>query len=320
MAHAQDAGTLRGFVTDRDFGGPVVGATITVVEAVLRTTTGADGGYSLSLPQGRYTVIISRDGFTRQVRSDVVVNGLQLTDLDAEMQGEYEDMDEFIVQELELGGSEASLLTLRLDSPQLLDSVGADIISKAGASDAAAALLLVPGASVQEGRYAVVRGLPDRYVAALLDGVRLPTSDAERRAVQLDQFPSAVIQSLQVSKTFTPDQQGDSSGGAINIDLKDLPDQPFFQLKGQLGTNSQVQGAGNKFLSYQGADIPVWGGNAGRNIPGRFDWTVVAECGWYRRDRESRDRLQVVRRWRRFVGNRRRCEGRRIREFLLRNR
>jgi outer membrane receptor protein involved in Fe transport len=267
VAHAQDAGTLRGFVTDRDFGGPVAGATVTIVETGAKASTGEDGSFSLSLPAGKYTAIISKDGFVRQVRSEVIVNQSQLSSLNLELAGEYEDMDEFIVQELELGGSEASLLTLRLDSPQLLDSVGADIISKAGASDAAAALLLVPGASVQEGRYAVVRGLPDRYVAALLDGVRLPTSDAERRAVQLDQFPSAVIQSLQVSKTFTPDQQGDSSGGAINIDLKDLPDQPFFQLKGQLGTNSQVQGAGDKFLTYQGADIPVWGGNAGRNIP-----------------------------------------------------
>ena len=176
-------------------------------------------------------------------------------------------MDEFVVQEVELGGSEAALLTLRSSSPQLIDSVGADIMAKAGASDAAAALLLVPGASVQEGRYAVVRGLPDRYVSAQLDGVRLPTSDAERRAVQLDQFPSAVIQSIQVSKTFMPDQQGDASGGAVNIDLKDIPDETSFQLRSQAGYNSQVRRAGSSFLSSEGSGVNFWGNDDGRGIP-----------------------------------------------------
>ncbi len=266
-AAPQDAGTVRGFVTDRDFGGPVAGAVITVVENGQKATTGEDGGFSLSLPAGRYTVIVSKEGFVRQVKPDVIVNASQLSTLETELVGEYEDMDEFIVQELELGGSETALLTLRLDSPQLIDAVGADIISQAGASDAAAALLLVPGASVQEGKYAVVRGLPDRYVSAQLDGVRLPTSDAERRAVQLDQFPSAVIQSIQVSKSFTPDQQGDASGGAVNIDLKDIPDETGFQIRGQVGTNSQVADAGGKFLTYDGARIPVMGNTTGRGIP-----------------------------------------------------
>ncbi|MFN9075904.1 MAG: TonB-dependent receptor domain-containing protein [bacterium] len=266
-AHAQDAGTLRGVVTDRDFGGAVAGATVTVIETGAKAQTDQDGAYSLSLPPGRYTVVVSKDGFVRQLKTNVALEAGQMSSLDAELVGEYEDMDEFVVQELELGGTEAALLTLRVESPQLLDSVGAEILSKSGASDAAAALLLVPGASVQDGKYAVIRGLPDRYVSAQLDGVRLPTSDAERRAVQLDQFPTAVIQSVQVSKTFTPDQQGDASGGAINIDLKDIPEESSFQIKGQAGFNSQAAGR-DDFLTYSpGGGVSPWGTNQGRDIP-----------------------------------------------------
>ena len=264
---AQDSGTLRGFITDRDFGGPVAGATVTVVETGAKATTGGEGDFALALPPGRYTLIVSKDGFVRQVKADVVVVAGQVANLNSELVGEYEDMDEFVVQELELGGSEAALLTLRLESPQLLDSVGAEILSKAGASDAAAALLLVPGASVQDGKYAVIRGLPDRYVSAQLDGVRLPTSDAERRAVQLDQFPTAVIESVQVSKTFTPDQQGDASGGAINIDLKDIPEESSFEIKAQANFNSQASFR-DDFLTYQpGGGVNTWGTGSGRNIP-----------------------------------------------------
>jgi outer membrane receptor protein involved in Fe transport len=266
-AVVQDAGTLRGFLTDRDLGGPVVGATVTVVETGLKTTTGNDGDFGLSLPAGRYTLILSKEGFVRQVKADVVVVAGQVANMNSELVGEFEDMDEFVVQELELGGTEAALLTLRLESPQLLDSVGAEILSKAGASDAAAALLLVPGASVQDGKYAVIRGLPDRYVSAQLDGVRLPTSDAERRAVQLDQFPTAVIESVQVSKTFTPDQQGDASGGAINIDLKDIPEESSFEIKAQANFNSQASFR-DDFLTYEpGGGVNTWGTGADRGIP-----------------------------------------------------
>jgi TonB-dependent receptor len=265
-ASAQQDGTLRGFVSDRDFGGAVSGVAITVIETGAKVQSDENGNFSVSLPAGRYTVVIVKEGFVRQVRTDVLVAEGQLATLEVELIGEYEDMDEFVVREIELGGGEAALLTLRLESPQLLDSVGAEILSRSGASDAAAALLLVPGASVQDGKYAVIRGLPDRYVSAQLDGVRLPTADAERRAVQLDQFPTAVIESVQVSKTFTPDQQGDASGGAVNIDLKDIPEETSIQLKMQAGFNSQVYSREN-FLSYRGGGVSQWGNKHDRDIP-----------------------------------------------------
>jgi outer membrane receptor protein involved in Fe transport len=266
-AFAQDVGLLGGTIVDRDFGGPVEGVTVTVVETGAKASTDASGNYAIELPEGRYTLVFAKSGFVRQVKTEVAVGARVRTALDIELAGEFEDMDEFVVEEIELGGTEAALLTLRLESPQLIDSVGAEVLSRSGASDAAAALLLVPGASVQDGKYAVIRGLPDRYVSAQLDWVRLPTSDAERRAVQLDQFPTAVIQSVQVSKTFTPDQQGDASGGAINIELKDIPEETSFQIKGQVGFNSQAAGR-DDFLTYQpGGGVNTWGTNQGRDIP-----------------------------------------------------
>ena len=265
---AVKGGALRGAVTDREFGTPIAGATVTIVENGLRVATDDQGLYTFSdLAPGKYTLKIEKPGFVRRITQDVIVNEGQLTDIDADLAGDFEDMDEVVVQEIEVAGSESSLLELRLESPQLLDSIGAELMAKAGASDAAAALLLVSGATVQDGKYAVVRGLPDRYVSAQLDGVRLPTADAERRAVQLDQFPAAVIQSIQVSKTFMPDQQGDASGGAVNIDLKDIPDETSFQVKAQANFNSQSSFR-DDFLTYRpGGGVSFWGDNGGRGIP-----------------------------------------------------
>src|SRR4029077_2852186 len=120
------------------------------------------------------------------------------------------------------------------------------------------ALPLVAGASIQDGKFAVIRGLAGPYVNSQMNRVRLPTADADKRAVELDQFPAPVIDSVQVSKTFTPDQQGDASGGAVNVHLKSIPDQTIFQIKGQYNYNTQVSGIDN-FLTYDGGGVNHWG-------------------------------------------------------------
>ena len=267
MPVAAQVGSIRGIVYDRDFDAPLGAATIDVVGLRKRVVGNDNGNFLIpDVPAGTYTLVFSKDGYARQVRGDVIVREGQLTDVTIRLAGEFEEMEEFVVEELDLAGSEGQLLELRLQSPQLLETVGVDLINRSGAGDAAAALLLVPGATIQDGKYAVVRGLPERYVSAQLDGVRLPTADDEKRAVQLDQFPSAVLQSIQVSKTFTPDQQGDASGGAVNIELRDIPEETSFQAKVQTGFNSQAYGKG-KGLSFRGGGLDFLGNNDTLDIP-----------------------------------------------------
>jgi len=261
-------GTLRGQILDRDFEAPLADAQVLLVETGQRVQTNDSGNYSLSeVPAGRYTVVVAKEGYVRQVRTEVAIVGGQLTDLNLALSGDYTDMEEFVVQDIVSApaGTESALLQLRVEAPALMDSVGAELMSKAGASDAASALRLVSGATVQDGKFAVVRGLPDRYVSSQLNGVRMPSADEDKRAVELDQFPAVVIESIQVSKTFTPDQQGDASGGAVNIVLKSIPDETVVSFKGQVGFNSQVKGS--DFLTYDGGGVGTWGrDDGGRDI------------------------------------------------------
>ncbi len=279
VAQAPATGSLRGVIYDKEFETPVANASIEVLGTRSRVTANDGGAYLIpNLPTGTYTLVFTKDGYLREVKSNVLVGAGQLLDLDIYMASEFEEMDEFVVQDVELETEitvapeiapiELEALTftptlelqLRLESPQMLDSVGIEVINRSGAADAAAALLLVPGATLQDGKYAVIRGLPDRYVSTLLDGVRLPSADPDKRAVKLDQFPAAIIKSIDISKTFTPDQQGDSSGGAVNIVLKDIPEEGFFQFRSQIGGNSQVKNG--SFLTYPGAQMDYFGGNS----------------------------------------------------------
>jgi outer membrane receptor protein involved in Fe transport len=257
----QPKGAIRGVVREKEFAAPIGAAQVTAIENGRKAETSEEGSFVLDdMPPGKYTLVVSKGGYAQQLKSDVIVTAGQLTEVDVVLASEITEMDEFVAQDLfkVAAGSEASLLKVRFDSAALMDSIGAELMSRAGASDAAAALRLVAGASIQDNKSAVIRGLPDRYISSQLNGVRLPTADADKRAVQLDQFPTPVIESIQVSKTFTPDQQGDASGGAVNVKLKSIPDEGVFQLRAQYTHNNQVSGR-DDFLSYKGGGVSHWG-------------------------------------------------------------
>jgi outer membrane receptor protein involved in Fe transport len=274
VAHAQQepqrAGSVRGTVADKDLDAPLAQVAVSILETGQKVVSTDQGTFTFGqVAPGKYTLVFAKEGYVRQVKGDVIVGPGQLADVAVALAGDFTDMEEFVVQDvLQFDtGTEAGLLELRLESPALVDSVSTELISRAGASDAAGALRLVAGATVQNGKTPVIRGLPDRYVVSQMNGVRLPTASEDKRAVELDQFPAEVIGSIQVSKTFTPDQQGDASGGAVDVRLRGIPEEPFFfRVRTQTSHNTQVTGRGT-FLSYDGGGVGYWGKDDGRRDP-----------------------------------------------------
>ncbi len=248
---AQSVGSVRISVKDQDWQAPINEAQVTLVEKNLKQVTTPDGQTLYeNLESGRYTFSVGAAGFERKILSSVVVIAGKVEVVECTLQAMYTDMEEFVIKDLDLAsaGSDIQLLEIRAQSSSLMDNVGSDIMSKAGAGTAAAALKMVTGTTIQDGKYAVIRGLGDRYTSTLLNGVRLPTADREKRAVSMDQFPSAMIESIQVTKTFMPDQQGDATGG-INIKTKGVPDQGVLQFSVSTEWDSNATG-NEQFKSY----------------------------------------------------------------------
>ncbi|HXV77534.1 MAG TPA: carboxypeptidase regulatory-like domain-containing protein, partial [Candidatus Polarisedimenticolaceae bacterium] len=256
-AQTGSAGGVRGDVVDADFSAPVAGARVTLVGTTLSATTEPDGRFVIqNVPPGEYTLTIAKEGFERRVVSGVIVTSGSLADLGTvELDVEIYEMDELVVTgEDLLAGSEIALLEVREVAVQLQDNISADLLNKAGASDAAGALKLVTGTSVAEGKYATVRGLSDRYTGTTLNGVRLPASDDRRRAVQVDIFPSGTIESISVTKTFTPDLQGDFTGGGVDIQTRSMPDRLI--LAGSYGREwDAIVTENENFLTYEGGGV-----------------------------------------------------------------
>lgn len=261
-ATAQQAGSIRGVVFDKDFDAPLAGAAVQVLETGQRVLTTDQGNFVIGdLRPGTYTVVVRKEGYQVPGPRRLGVQAGQLTDVRFDLLGEFTDLEEYVVQDsLQVGsGTELELVNLRVDSAAQMDSISSELMSRSGASDVSQAMRLISGASTKDGKSAVIRGLPDRYVASQLNGVLLPSADEDKRAVELDQFPSSIVESVQVAKTFTPDQQGNASGGAVNVVLRGVPDKPLFATW-QVGSSYNTQATGRRgFLTYDGGGVHAFG-------------------------------------------------------------
>src|SRR6185503_14675349 len=116
------------------------------------------------------------------------------------------------------------------------------------------ALQRMSGATIQDGKYLNMRGLGDRYTQASLNGARIPSPDPERKVVPLDLFPAGLLDEVVTSKTFTPDQPGDFSGGNVNIKTREFYGRRYLAVSLSSGINDAVTGMTTGFAPATGRD------------------------------------------------------------------
>ncbi len=148
----------------------------------------------------------------------------------------------------------AAVLADRKNAASAQEAISAEQISRTGGGDVAQLTTKITGVVATESKQIVVRGLNDRYNVATLNGAEIPSADPRRRAPQLDLIPSAMVDRVVVSKTFTPDMQGGFAGGAVNIVTKSFPAKAFASVT--LGSGFNTESSFNDaFLTSPGGEL-----------------------------------------------------------------
>lgn len=127
-------------------------------------------------------------------------------------------------------GGQFDAVQLRRESAQVLDVLSYEQIARAGDSDAAVALRRVTGLSLVDDRFIYVRGLGERYSAALLNGAQIPSPDPTRRVVPMDLFPTALLSGIEVNKSYNPSLPGEFGGGTVNLTTRGVPAARLFKV------------------------------------------------------------------------------------------
>ena len=273
VASAQDgpsSGIISGTVVDADYGGTVPVALVSVVETGQSTTSDLNGRFVITnVEPSVYTLIVSAKFYKASRIEGLPVEEGDVARVDVPMYGDTSNVVELeavTVKAEILANSELGLLSKRQKAATVSDAIGLESLSRLGLSDAADALSKVTGASIVDGKYLVMRGLSDRYNNTTVNGTTLPSADPSRKSVQLDQFPSGLVDVISTTKTFTPNMSGEFTGGSVNIGTKAFPDRFFFQTS--YGIRIDEDATDEEFLSYPGGSDDWFGRDDGsRALP-----------------------------------------------------
>ena len=266
---AKGKGALVGVVSDAVEHETMPEAQISVVGSKHRTIADFEGRFRLELPPGTYTLRIYVELHKPSVLKNVQVRAGELERYDIDVVPDEAAVDTVeIVQDVDHSSVEGLLLT-RQRSASVGDGVGRAEISRSPASNAAQATQRVVGASIVDGRFVYVRGLGERYTSSLLNGAPLPSPEPDRAAIPLDLFPSLILESVTIVKTFTPDVPADFAGGSVRIETRELPTKPLFQLS--LGTGFDSKATFRERYTHPGSSTDWLGyDKSTRSLPDGF--------------------------------------------------
>jgi hypothetical protein len=271
----ESTGTLTGQVVDAKTGQPVSDVGVQIVGTTRGIQTGLDGRFRFTnVPAGTVTIQVRRIGYQPKQITGLYLESGKTVDQPISIDRADVRLEAVTTTAEAERGSVNAALDAQRNATAIVSSIGSEQISKSPDSDAAQALQRVSGITVQDGKYLNVRGLDPRYTTASLNGARLPSPEPERKVVPFDLFPSNLLQMVVTSKTFTPDQPGDFSGGSVDLRTKESPWETQRSYSLSVGTNDAVIGkrvlsapsAGLEWLGFGGRDrqLPTALANAGR--------------------------------------------------------
>jgi outer membrane receptor protein involved in Fe transport len=272
------SGGLRGSIQDADFFVPVPGAQVLLEGSGFSAVTDSDGRFFINdLPPGEYALLVRKSGYISGRRTGIVISAGGVREASLDLTAEVVELDEFLVEaELEEDLTNAPV-TLGASLQTFAQALAPELLKAAGSGgDIGSAAKRLTSTAVVDSRYVVIRGLSDRYNVVVLNAARLPSSDPDKRAVNIDIFPTGLVETLVSSKTYVPWMPGETTGGYLNVVTKRLPAKPFLHFSYSTAHNTNTTGRSD-FLSYKGGGTGFLGTSRERAIPEQLQALGAAE-------------------------------------------
>lgn len=299
---AQD---IKGVVIDQKSKETLIGAVITAVPGNgsknatqekdgIKAVTDIDGNFSLqNLKDGTYTLYIKYVGYKTQKIDGVQLKGGKWIDgkaivsskdtsskntsskndasekalLTIALQPDEQQLNEVTITAVERRNTDAAMIQVAKNSPVIVSNVSAQEISRTQDTNAGEVIRRVPGVSLIDDKFVMVRGLSQRYNNVWVNGGAVPSSEADSRAFSFDIIPSSQIDNLTIVKSPTAEYPADYSGGFIIVNTKEIPAENSFNIA--VGGNWNTSSAFKDFSYSKGSGTDFLGFDNGlRNLNG----------------------------------------------------
>lgn len=264
------AADIIGKVTDGKSKDALIGATVQVEGTNIIAATDIDGNFRLSgLKEGeKYRLTITYVAYKNKE-----IDGVQASDqpqmISVALTPDEQTLGEVTVTGIARKNTEAAMVQIAKNSPVIVNNVSAQEIGKTQDSNAGEVIRRVPGVSLIDDKFVMVRGLSQRYNNVWINGGAAPSSEADSRAFSFDLIPSAQIDNMQIVKTPSPEYPADYTGGFVLVNTKDIPVGNMFQVS--VGGNWNTASVFKDFQYAKGSSTDFLGFDGGlRNLDGGF--------------------------------------------------
>jgi TonB-dependent receptor len=269
------AQTIKGSISDSQTGESLFGVTVYVTNQQKGTFTDVDGNFVLAnLSTGQSKIEVRYIGYQSKVLEFDIKKD---TTLNIKLDTKAQELEGVTVVFTVDKGSTTELIRMQSQSAVVLDGVNSEQFKKTPDTKVSDVFKRVSGASIQENKFVVIRGLSDRYNFGLINGSPLPSSETDRKAFSFDLFPSNVLDNLVIYKSASPDLPGEFSGGVINISTIE-PKDKIHNL--QIGLGYNTISTFRNFSTYDGGGLDFLGfGATSRQLPDGLtptrDWQLL---------------------------------------------
>lgn len=251
---------------------PLSGVSVKITNGA-GAATDVSGNFTLSvLPGQKYELSFSAVGYAAKTISDVEVISGQVNELNVVLATVSKDMGNVVITANRSNARREtinSMISFQKNTNTVAQVISAEAIRRSPDRNTGEVLKRVPGTSIQEGKYLVVRGLADRYNQAMLNGILLSSTEPDRKTFSVDIFPAPMIENIVINKAFVPEYPGEWAGGLVQVNTKDVPAASFLNI--QIGTSFNTQTIGNDFYTYRGGKYDWLGFDDGaRSLPSSF--------------------------------------------------
>ncbi|MGC8750136.1 TonB-dependent receptor domain-containing protein [Hydrotalea sp.] len=238
------AGEIKGKVFDATTGEPLIGATVTLEKGEQKFTTAVnlDGSFAFrKMPVGKYELKIKYVGYesVKEVKINLK-NERDIATYTFNLNQKNTNLKEVVVVSGAGHNTDKYTRSLEKNADYVQNILSEKTIELLPDVTVANALQRVSGVTIQrnssgEGRYAIIRGIDQRYNNVLVNGIKIPSPDDKYRFVPMDIFPSDMLERLEVIKTLTPNMEGDAIGGTLNLVMKNAPNHFLLNVNSAVG-------------------------------------------------------------------------------------
>ncbi|MGO8983989.1 MAG: TonB-dependent receptor [Terriglobales bacterium] len=224
-----------GIVSGRavDLAGAVLdGARVRLQPGDIVGATDGQGEFNfIGLAPGNYTLTISYVGF-KDFTKQVTVAAGQTSRIEAKMAISGKGEEITVIGDRPHGEAEA--INRQRTSDNILQVLPSDVITALPNANIADAVGRLPSVTLErdegEGKYVQIRGTEPRLTNVTIDGVLIPAPEDNVRQVKLDTIPADIVESVEVNKTLSPNQDAEAIGGTVNLVTKTAGDLPTLTL------------------------------------------------------------------------------------------